>query len=396
MTVQLRPHQEKALEQLSNGKILHGGVGSGKSLTACAYYVKHESPKDIYVITTAKKRDGLEWVHEAAKFGITRASEASMHGTLTVDSWNNITNYTHVEDAFFIFDEQRVVGGGTWVKSFLKIAKKNNWILLSATPGDRWVDYIPVFVANGLYKNPTEFKMEHVVYAPFSKYPKIVRYTGTQTLEKYRNMLLVEMPYERHTQRIVEYVDVEYDKELFDRAYKERWHVFENRPIIDIAELFRVMRKIVNSDSSRRRKLEELLASHPKIIVFYNFNYELDILRGLSNRVTVAEWNGHKKQPIPNTDSWIYCVQYTSGAEGWNCVLTDAMVFWSQTYSWRTLEQAQGRIDRMNTPFTYLYYYIFFSNSYIDKAIKKAVDMKEIFNERSFVDEFFTFKPLNR
>ena len=394
--VQLYPHQKEAVDNLSNGKILWGGVGSGKSLTVMAYYMKREFPKDIYVITTAKKRDSLEWLREAAKFAISDDRSCSRNGVkLTIDSWNNISNYINVEDAFFVFDEQRLVGNGVWVKTFLKIAKKNNWVLLSATPGDTWLDYVPVFIANGLYKNPTEFKREHVVYAPFSKYPKILRYTGTATLEKYRNMLLVEMPYLKHTNRIVEEILVEYPVELYNRITKDRWNIFENRPFRDVAEMFITMRKVVNSDPSRCVALLDLLEQHPKMIVFYNFNYELDILRSLSDYVEVAEWNGHRKQPIPTGDRWLYLVQYVAGAEGWNCIETDTVVFYSLTYSYKNFEQAMGRIDRLNTPFTNLYYYIFLSKSSIDRAVRRAQTEKKLFNERSwaahemeFADDF--------
>ena len=382
--ITLMPHQEEAVQNLANGKILWGGVGTGKSMTVMAYYVKNESPKDIYVITTAKKRDSLDWEGEAVAFGIGTERDATLHGVIKIDSWSNIHKYTDVEDAFFIFDEQRVVGMGTWGKSFIKIAKNNNWVMCTATPGDTWLDYIPVFIANGLYRSASEFKQEHVQYAPYSKYPKVVRYMHVSTLEKYRNMLLVEMPYLKHTERIVEEVLVEHDEEASQIVFKKRWHIFEDRPIKDIGEMCRVLRRICNSDPDRLNQLRKLMKKHPKIIVFYNFDYELEILRTLSEEVTVAEWNGHRKNPIPNTDNWVYLVQYISGAEGWNCTETDAMVFYSLTYSYKNLEQAQGRIDRLNTKFVQLYYYIFISNSIIDRAVQRSVAKKELFQEVKF------------
>lgn len=384
MVLELRPHQLKAVADLSNGKILTGGVGSGKSATILSYYVKNESPKDIYVITTAKKRDSLDWEKEAVKLGMSPERGPSVHGKLKVDSWNNIGKYVGIEDAYFVFDEQRLVGSGSWTKAFIKIARANNWNLLSATPGDTWLDYIPVMVANNLYKNRTEFIHEHVVYVPFSKYPKVQRYTGVSTLEKYRNLLIVEMPYDRHTERIVEPLETSHDAGLLDRVLKKRWDVFEDEPCTDVGHMFRVMRKVVNSDPSRLEKTRELLQKHDKIIIFYSFNYELDILRTLEDEVEVGEWNGHRKTPIPETDRWVYLVQYVAGAEGWNCIETDAMIFWSLTYSYKNFEQAQGRIDRLNTPFETLYYYVFMSNSVIDKAIWGSLMLKEHFNETAF------------
>ena len=385
--IELMEHQKRAVDQLSNGKILWGGVGSGKSATVMAYYMKQEQPKDIYVITTAKKRDSLDWEREASHFGVGTKLGGTVAGLLCVDSWNNIQNYTDVEDAFFVFDEQRVVGGGAWVKAFIKIAKNNNWILLSATPGDTWMDYIPVFIANGLYRNATEFKREHVVYAPFSRYPRIIRYSDVRTLEKYKNMILVEMPYLSHANRNLEDVWCDYDKVNFRKVVVDRWNPYMNRPIKDVAEMFRLMRRIVNTDPSRLNAVKDLMQEHHRIIVYYNFDYELEILRSLGTLVSIAEWNGHKHELIPDTENWVYLVQYVAGAEGWNCTSTDAMCFYSMTYSYKNFMQAQGRIDRLDTLYTELYYYILRTTSAIDTAVWNALRHKKMFNERVWAAE---------
>jgi hypothetical protein len=383
--VDLYPHQQDAVNKLSNGKILWGGVGSGKSLTAAAYYMKVEADADVYVITTAKKRDSCDWEGEFAKFGVGKHLNATMAGALTVDSWNNIGKFRNVEGAFFIFDEQRLVGSGQWSSVFINIAKKNHWILLSATPGDTWLDYIPVFVANGFYKNRTEFKREHVVYNTYSKFPKVDRYTNVGRLVKLRNHLLVEMPYLRRTTRVENTIHVAHDRERLDKVVKERWHVFEERPLRDVSELFSVMRKVVNSSSSRTEAIRGLIQKHPRLIVFYNFDYELEDLRSLASLISVSEWNGHKHQEVPTTDRWVYLVQYVAGAEGWNCIATDAMVFYSLTYSYKVWHQAHGRIDRLNTPYQTLFYYTLMSDSVIDHAVAKALAGKKSFNESKFM-----------
>lgn len=384
--LELRQHQKDAVANLDNGKILYGQVGTGKTRTAVAYYEQNESPKDVYVITTAKKRDSLDWERDFAM--ITCGKDITIHGKLTVDSWNNVTKYRDVEKAFFIFDEQRLVGHGVWVKAFQKIvANGNRWILLSGTPGDTWMDYAAVFIANGYYKNITQFRKEHVLMEPYSKFPKIAGYLNEYKLNDLRNTLLVEMPFEKHTIRHLNHWDVSYDKELFNKVIKKRWNIFEDAPIKDAAELGRVMRKLVNSDPSRMDEIRSLMKIHPKLIIFYNFNYELEALRELSKEVPMGEWNGHKKQPIPQADSWVYLVQYTSGAEGWNCTETNSIVFYSLTYSWRVFEQCQGRIDRLDTPFTDLFYYVLMTHSAIDLGIMKRLEEKEDFNERKFVQE---------
>jgi hypothetical protein len=344
--------------------------------------MEKEAPKDIYVITTAKKRDSLDWSREAAIFGIGRTKDTSLGGVLTVDSWNNIGKYKDVKGAFFIFDEQRLVGSGAWTKAFLKIAKQNHWILLSATPGDTWMDYVPVFLANGFFHNRTHFVKSHVVFNNYSKFPKIDRYVNTKVLERYRDKILVEMPYKKHTTRVMHTVPVEYDKTRYNLAIKTRWNPFLNRPIRQISELFVVLRRIMNQDPSRLSTIRALLKEHRKAIIFYNFDYELEELRKLSGEHEVAEWNGHKHEPIPSSDSWVYLVQYASGSEGWNCVETNVVIFYSLTYSYKMFEQALGRIDRLDTSFETLHYYILTSDSPLDRAIGEALGQKKNFNER--------------
>jgi hypothetical protein len=382
--LELRPHQAAALEQLDDGKILWGATGTGKGRVAVAYYQKRHPTKDIYVITTAKKRDAKDWEGDASLIGLGNKADATLYGLLTVDSWNNIEKYKDVKNAFFVFDEQRLVGSGKWVKSFLKIAQSNDWILLSATPGDTWMDYIPVFVANGFYRNRTEAIREHVVYAPYTKFPKIIRYTGTNRLVKQRNQILVHMPFEKETVRHTKTIEVTFDTEKMDQIVKKRWHIYEQRPLRDIAEMFAVGRRLGNTDPSRLRAVKKLLKEHPRLIVFYNHNPELEVLRTLEKVTTVAEWNGHKHEEVPTTESWVYLVQYQAGAEGWNCTTTNAIAFYSLTYSYKFWEQAHGRIDRLNTPYRDLFYYVLRSKSVPDRAVWKSLKSKKNFNVAAF------------
>jgi hypothetical protein len=296
---------------------------------------------------------------------------------LVVDSWNNIHKYEGLTNAFVIFDEQRLVGSGGWVKSFLRIAAHNPWILLSATPGDSWMDYVPVFLAHGFYKNRTEFKARHVIYKSYTKFPAIDRYVDTGILLKYRSQIMVHMPYERHTTRHVIGVPVEHDEALMKQVMKDRWNPWTEAPIKNAGELYSLMRRVANMHPSKLDALRAKMEKHPRLVVFYNFDYELEALRTVTD-VPVAEWNGHKHQEIPDTERWIYLVQITAGAEAWNCITTNATLFFSQNPSYKLTEQAFGRIDRMNTPFVNLFYYVLITETWIDKRLRQAfVDKRD-------------------
>lgn len=397
----LYDYQLDAVKKLTNGCILCGSVGSGKSRTGLFYYFKEcggwignneyipmQTPKDLVIITTAKKRDSKEWLGELANFLLYPDSDGKTDfgNTVIVDSWNNIGKYTNIKNSFFILDEQRLVSYGAWTKSFLKIAKSNDWILLSATPGDSYMEYLPVFLANGFFKNKTEFNREHVIFSRYAKFPKIERYMNTRRLDRLRDRILVDMDYEHKINKHDEYVYCEYDKSLYRDTMRNRWDPYKNEPIQDAGALCQVLRKIVNSDSSRQVALLEILENYGRAIIFYNYNYERDILLNLAygEGTEVAEWTGHAHQPIPDGNKWVYICQYNSASEGWNCIRTNCVIFYSQNYSYKMMTQAAGRIDRLNTPYDDLYYYHLKTHSGIDLAISRALTEKRKFNERKF------------
>lgn len=405
MAFKLRDHQLDALERMKNGCILCGGVGSGKSRTAIAYYYKEQGggvnqlrrmiqPKDLYIITTARKRDTEEWEGELIPFLLSTKPEINSYkNKIVVDSWNNIGKYANIEGAFFIFDEQRVVGYGPWAKAFIKIAHANDWILLSATPGDKWIDYMAVFIANGFYKNKTQFVERHVTYKRYCSHQEIDhdKYRDKGRLRYLRDYILIDMDYKKQTMSHHENIFINYDNLLYKTVMRSRWNPYSNEPIVNASALCNVLRRVVNSDPSRIEKVIELVKERDRVIIFYNFDFELEILRNAEygSEYIVAEWNGHCHQPIPDSEKWVYLVQYTAGAEGWNCILTDTIIFFSQNYSYRTMVQASGRIDRLNTPYHDLYFYHLKSRAPIDIAISRAIEAKRQFNAERFVSKLF-------
>lgn len=415
----LRDYQMDAVRRMSNGCILHGGTGSGKSITGLYYYFKEnggsfvndeyvpmKDPQDLYIITTPKKRDSCEWNVELAYYRLSTKLSSQPEkdeiydNKIVVDSWNNIQKYVDVTDSFFIFDEDRVCGSGAWVKAFLKITKANNWIILSATPGDTWLDYVPVFIANGFFKNKSEFYRNHVKFSPYTKYPKIERYYDVERLIRLRDRILVDMTFSRHT--IQHHIDIRthYDRNKYNLIAKNRWNPYTNEPIIHAGEMCYALRRVVNEDESRIVALMELLDDVNKAIIFYNFDYEREMLLHLFScddsvevnpyiDYEIAEWSGHAHQPLPKADRWIYLVQYTAGCEGWNCITANTIIFYSQNYSYKVMEQACGRIDRMNTPYRDLYFYHLKSDSNIDRVIERAVKNKKRFNEKKYEASIF-------
>lgn len=400
--VKLFEHQKKALKDMRNGCILYGGVGTGKSMTALAYYMikvsggsysfddiytppKKEFMRKLFIITTARKRNSKEWIREINRWDLSEQD-------VVIDSWNNIKKYKKVRDAFFIFDEQKVTGKGAWVGSFINIARHNKWILLTATPGDSWLDYAPVFIANGYYRDRKDFIWQHVEYDPFiTKFPKIRRFINTDILEERRKELLVLMKYDKPILLHHKDLNVLYDFASYTKVKKERWDIYTNEPIKDAAGYYRCLRRVVNSSKQRIDAVADLCQRTPRVIIFYSFDYELELLREMCsiNEFVHYEWNGHKHEELPvGIDcKWVYLVQYKAASEAWECITTNVMIFYSQSYSYKDTVQAAGRIDRLNTPYKDLYYYHVKSDASIDKVISESLNRKEEFNESIYLEE---------
>lgn len=371
------PHQEKALRRLKSGAILFAGVGSGKSFTSLFFYIQNFSDRELLIITTAKKRDDKEWEEDLDILGVEGV----------VDSWNNIAKYKDVKNKFVIFDEQKAIGYGLWGRTFIKIARANKWLMLTATPADVWTDYIPVFCANNFYKHKTDFDNQHVEYNPFVSFPQVKKYHNEDKLRRNRDSILVNMPFKRHTTRHHIEVKTKYDEELYLETVKSRFNPFTQEPIKNVSEYTQVLRKITYISDHRQHKARWLIDIHDRIIVFYNYTYELEILKGICEELgkLYFQWNGKKHERLPDDGDWVYLVQYTAGAEGWNCVTTNVVLFYSLNYSYRITEQSEGRIDRLNTPFTDLYFYALTSDSSIDKGVEAALDKKGKFNAKAWV-----------
>lgn len=376
--IELYPYQRKAVDRLHNGSVLCGKVGSGKSLTGLFYYMENHIDKPLYIITVAKKRNDREWHRDFEALGIDGV----------VDSWNNIEKYTDVKDAFFIFDEQRAIGYGKWGMAFIHIARKNNWIMLTATPGDVWMDWMCIFIANNFYRNKTDFVDQHVEYNPYSKFPQIRRYHKTDKLERFRKYLAVPMQDFRTTKLNRKYINADFDKDLYKSVVKNRFNPYTEEPIMNASEFTQVLRRIINTSERRRIHAKQEIMTRDKVIVFYNYTYELDILKEICQELDRAyyQWNGQKHEAIPDAETWVYLVQYTAGAEGWNCITTDTILFYSLNYSYRIMEQSEGRINRVNTSFENLYYVYLKSPASIDDAIERSIRSKKKFNERNWVE----------
>jgi len=378
-SISLFPWQEKAVNRLRPGNILCGGVGSGKTFTSLVYFQRNFADRNLVVITTAKKRDTGDWQRDTSKLGIRNVQ---------VDSWNNLKKYSDISGAFFIFDEQRVVGYGSWAKNFIKISKSNKWILLSATPGDTWLNYIPVFIANGWYKNKTAFMERHVEYDRFAKFPKVKKFHNTGVLKSYRDRILVPMPHQKKTYRMRIREKTRYNKELYS-ILNTRINPYSNEPIENPSEFTQTARRIVSTSQDRIDTFRSLVMKINRVVVFYNYNYELDvILNVLANSgKPYSQWNGTSHEEIPEGNSWVYVVQYTAGAEAWECTYANSMIFYSPNYSYKIIEQAEGRIDRMNNRFLLLFYYYLYSDAPIDKAVLESLNNKKKFNESAWAKE---------
>ena len=384
--IKLLKYQEEAIQKLHSGSVLYGATGSGKSLTGLAYYMRCWSHLDLYIITTSKKRNAGEWEEEIAKLGCPPPK--------AIDSWNRLKNYRMVSDAFFLFDEHKVGGHGKWAQSMITIAKKNKWILLTATPGDVWDDYASIFIANEFVKNKTTWNEDFCIFDRISKYPKIIGYQREDVLKNMRDAVLVPMEYQSEKVPIPYVIPykVDHEEEAYVLARRKSLRHPEMRAFRNTSAMFAYMRMNLPDKESKIQALADVLKKEPKAIIFYNFTPEKYEIENAARQVNIPffQYNGQIKDNVPDGDTWVYAVQYTAGAEAWNCITCRTVIFYSMNYSYKVMTQAKGRIDRCNSPFDELHYYYFISPDFeIDQEILNALTRKEKFNEEALANKHF-------
>lgn len=404
--VNLRQFQHECVQALRSGKVLAAGVGAGKSIMALYWYVtkcctvrtSHNAngelfqimpgSPDLVIITTAKKRDNHEWDDELYRYALHQGENSKKMGRVhvTIDSWNNITKYVDTS-AVFIFDEQRAIGSGAWSKAFVRIARRNPWVMLSATPADTWSDWCPIFVADGFYRNRTEFFRRHAVYSRYTKYPRIDRWIDEDYLNRCRDRVLVTCEVPRETERVVHQLTCAYDKETVRKAMKTRWNPETEEPFLNATELCFYLRRVIDTDPTRLSYAAHVVRDHRKVIIFYTLRAELEQILKLEEvtGVPVYQYNGGRHDDLPQGNSWVYAVQFQAGSEGWNCTSCNTVLYWSLPYSYKQAEQAAGRIDRLDTSYKTLNYYIMRSFAPLDLGIIRALRNKENFNASGFL-----------
>lgn len=128
-------------------------------------------------------------------------------------------------------------------------------------------------------------------------------------------------------------------------------------------------------------------STNDRLIVFYNFNAELEKLWDIANECNkpVSVVNGKERDTFNYTrdENSITFIQYQAGAMGLNLQKANRIIYYTPPLSSELFEQSKKRIHRIGQGKTCFYYYLTCKGS-VEEKIYKTLAMRKDFTDKLF------------
>lgn len=401
--LQLYPYQQKTVDALIGGKhIAILGTGFGKSPIAMRWLYESMSVnkiKKVLVVTTASKSKSGDFEHEADVWN----GEDWRAGLdeFTVISWHRFKKWTDenskkLGEYMYVLDEVAKAKGymsGMGIAARRVWARTKNWTGYTATPGDRWIDLMPYFVAVGLVHNKTSFMREYCVVQNYKGYPEITHYLNEDKLEKmWRYAAYIpdtaqaakELPPEIH--KVHKFKAPSYYKKAIKTRVKEDGTLIETT-----MGLMHYLRQLCFTKDKQEWLKDFIENLGDNCVFFCNYIEEEEGICEIANKVLpkgARIWRiDGKHHEIPTADTIgkydIVVAHYASGGEALNLQFMHYWCSVSPNYSFSTSIQARGRIKRIGQKHTMFFLYLQAENT-VEDDIYKCLKLKSDFSEKAW------------
>lgn len=393
--------QEEVIQEIEgNSKILELGTGSGKTLISLQEYLDHHSQHPLLIICpNSKFREG-GWDREVAviekHYGVKIDYEVIPYSHLwtkrkvpkkpTYKTNDKLGDY---KGRFIIFDEIHFVKNPTSERgktAQLLIKNSKGFLGLSATPlSNGWEDSMNYFIMFGMAKNKTSFIREYA--SGLDHYYKPYGWKGDLLSPMWEAISIFRDKHDMTDLPKLTLQDVYFKKSTrYSKILKDR--ICEDIVYDTVPKLYAGLRQYANLKHKGEYLNELLEGTSENVVVFYNFNTELDeIMKAIPKGKKVFIANG-KGYSIPQKGKWgnvknsVSVVQYQSGGTGIEMQYAYTVVFFSPTYSYQDYEQSMGRVYRTGQEEN-VTAYLFKTRGTVETAIWKSLEKKKDFNPTS-------------
>lgn len=415
--MKLFDYQEKALALTSDkdNSAFYYDMGLGKTFIGSERLRLYGERVNIIVCQKSKIKDWCEHFKEHytdyAVFDLTDKKDMQAFMIYPIYKCIGIINYElayrraelrQLKDFTMMLDESSMIKNETAKRTkFILSLKPSHTILLSGTPTDGKYEFLysqlrllgwkitktayynryiktelrsyggPTFRVVTGYKNVSELKAKLKEYgAVFAKAEEVIKLPEKKFIKEYST---VSSDYKKFMKDRVIKID---DKELTgDSTLSKRLYA---RMLCSAYSKDKISRLIdlVNSTSDR-------------VIIFYNFNTELEALRKVLFDRPISIVNGQIKdlKAYENNDNSVTLIQYQAGAMGLNLQKANRIIYFSLPERSELFEQSKARICRIGQE-KQCYYHIMMCHKSVEEKIYECLLMRKDYTDELFRKEF--------
>ena len=415
--MKLFDYQEKALALTSDkdNSAFYYDMGLGKTFIGSERLRLYGERVNIVVCQKSKIKDWCEHFKEHytdyAVFDLTNKKDMQAFMIYPIYKCIGIINYElayrreelrQLKDFTMMLDESSMIKNETAKRTkFILSLKPSHTILLSGTPTDGKYEFLysqlrllgwkitktayynryiktelrsyggPMFRVVTGYKNVSELKAKLKEYgAVFAKAEEVIKLPEKKFIKEYST---VSSDYKKFMKDRVIKID---DKELTgDSTLSKRLYA---RMLCSAYSKDKIARLIdlVNSTSDR-------------VIIFYNFNTELEVLRKVLFDRPISIVNGQVKdlKEYENNDNSVTLIQYQAGAMGLNLQKANRIIYFSLPERSELFEQSKARICRIGQE-KQCYYHIMMCHKSVEEKIYECLLMRKDYTDELFRKEF--------
>lgn len=415
--MKLFDYQEKALALTSDkdNSAFYYDMGLGKTFIGSERLRLYGERVNIVVCQKSKIKDWCEHFKEHytdyAVFDLTNKKDMQAFMIYPIYKCIGIINYElayrreelrKLKDFTMMLDESSMIKNETAKRTkFILSLKPSHTILLSGTPTDGKYEFLysqlrllgwkitktayynryiktelrsyggPMFRVVTGYKNVSELKAKLKEYgAVFAKAEEVIKLPEKTFIKEYST---VSSDYKKFMKDRIIKID---DKELTgDSTLSKRLYA---RMLCSAYSKDKISRLIdlVNSTSDR-------------VIIFYNFNTELEALRKVLFDRPISIVNGQVKdlKAYENNDNSVTLIQYQAGAMGLNLQKANRIIYFSLPERSELFEQSKARICRIGQE-KQCYYHIMMCHKSVEEKIYECLLMRKDYTDELFRKEF--------
>ena len=417
-------------EKYEDSKALFMQMGTGKTFVSMAFFEKSERAKLLVVCLATKVDDwnrdltdelGLDEVVSLNK-GTKKNRELMEDAQYLVISFESSWRLDKElvawvdDDTYIIVDEShKIKNPSSKVGKFMrKLGAKTDYkTILTGTPqSNGYIDYYNQFHFLGyLDMNQTNFKKRYAItqmmqYGAGPIFQEIIGYRNTEELDEMIHNHSVFYDRKLDDEELPDEIPVyfpsypKYRKISNDKVYEFKDGTLEIYDTLGAGVM--LQRQLASGyiskggntevlDKSKLDWMRDFLEGYDeRVVVFYNYNAELEQLKQLLERLDrpYSEYNGHRKdlRAFQESSEGVVLANYGSASTGINdFVIASTMVMYSLTTSYIDFEQAKKRIDRIGQTKKPLFYFLIMKGT-IDARVYHSLQEGKDFDERMYAE----------